>query len=182
MRRQTVWGERQNAFQDRQSITTMMHSLIKCPSVKSFICWARKRDTIAGECHLSASAVCLRRSEVLYCRLPESLTMTSFLSAADIDAKLDAWCCLSKWRCTLYSLRTVNLQANEALGLSKAFSEKVFLRVGGPTLKVHFFLLKNCRHDDFQWCFCGKDLSHTNLPCAIRRSQVERCWLTHLVG
>ena len=48
-------------------------------------------------------------NEVLFCRLPDSLTMASFLSAADVNAKLDVGCRVSQWQRTLYSLRTATV-------------------------------------------------------------------------
>ena len=90
---------------------------------------------------LSASAVCLRKNEVVFCRLPDNLSMASFVSAEDIDAKFDARCSASKWR---RMLNGHSLQAYEAMGLSKALNEEVFLLprcIEGSMFDVNFPLL-----------------------------------------
>ena len=73
---------------------------------------------------LSASAVCLRENEVVFCKLPDNLSIAYFLSAEDVDAKFDARCSASQCR---RMLNCHSLQTYEAPGLSKALDEEVFL-------------------------------------------------------
>ena len=96
----------------------------------------------------------MRKNEVVFCRLPDNLSMASFLSAEDIDTKCDAsmGCVPVAAHVKLFK-DGHSLQAYEALGLSKALDEEVFLLprwIEGPMLDVNFPLLnRRCRrHDD----------------------------------
>ena len=116
MRRRTVRDERltlsktERCSGQTESTTATRHSLMKSPSENGFIRRARMRETsYLARTILSASAVCLRKNDVVFCRLPDNLSMASFLSTEDIDPKFDARCSASQWRRMLNSLRTATV-------------------------------------------------------------------------